>query len=55
MRTTQSRDLAVLAAILHKQRTGRLEVVDVMAGSGVRAARYLHQADADLVLCNDIR
>ena len=32
-----SRDLAVLAALDHKERTGRLRVLDACAGSGSRA------------------
>ncbi|GLC35987.1 hypothetical protein PLESTF_001246700 [Pleodorina starrii] len=47
------RDLAILAAVLQRQRTGRLHVLDVMAGSGMRGARYLTQADADEVWIND--
>ncbi|GFR41355.1 hypothetical protein Agub_g2038, partial [Astrephomene gubernaculifera] len=47
------RDLAVLAAALQRRRTGRLRVLDVMAGSGMRGARYLTQADADEVWVND--
>lgn len=41
--STQGRDLAVLAAAVHRRQTGRLHVLDVMAGSGVRGARYLQQ------------
>ncbi|KAG2499128.1 hypothetical protein HYH03_002711 [Edaphochlamys debaryana] len=48
------RDLAVLAAALQRKRTGRLRVLDVMAASGMRGARYLLQADADEVWCNDL-
>ncbi|EFJ44766.1 hypothetical protein VOLCADRAFT_42766, partial [Volvox carteri f. nagariensis] len=47
------RDLAVLAAALHRERTGCLRVLDVMAGSGMRGARYFSQADADEVWIND--
>ncbi|GIL43453.1 hypothetical protein Vafri_923 [Volvox africanus] len=47
------RDLAVLAAVLHRRRTGTLRVLDVMGGSGMRGARYLAQADADEVWVND--
>ena len=41
--SAQGRDLAVLAAAVHRRRTGRLRVLDVMSGSGVRGARYLQQ------------
>eukprot|EP00879_Flechtneria_rotunda_P018630 GHRR01019551.1.p1 GENE.GHRR01019551.1~~GHRR01019551.1.p1 ORF type:complete len:434 (+),score=148.18 GHRR01019551.1:652-1953(+) len=51
--SAQGRDLAVLAAAVYKRQTGRLRVLDVMAGSGMRGARYLTQADADIVWCND--
>ncbi|GIL72542.1 hypothetical protein Vretifemale_2895 [Volvox reticuliferus] len=47
------RDLAVLVAALHRRRTGRLRVLDVMGGSGMRGARYFAQADADEVWVND--
>ena len=51
------RDLAVLAATLHRQR--RLDpsapflCLDAMCGSGIRALRYLAQAGADFVWAND--
>jgi hypothetical protein len=38
----------VLAAAVHKRRTGRLTVLDVMAGSGMRGARYLLQVAAGM-------
>ena len=41
--SAQGRDLAVLAAAVHRQSNGRLRVLDVMSGSGVRGARYLQQ------------
>lgn len=47
------RDLAMLSASVYKHEVGSLRVLDVMAGSGVRGARYLRQAGADLVWCND--
>lgn len=37
------RDLAVLAAALYRQEHGRLNVLELMAGSGMRGARYLRQ------------
>ncbi len=40
------RDLAVLAAALHKRRTGRLRVLEACCGSGMRGARYLAQVCA---------
>ena len=39
-----ARDLSVLAAAAHKAASGRLRVLDVMAGSGMRGARYVQQA-----------
>lgn len=51
--SAQARDLAILAATVYKRQTGRLRVLDVMAGSGVRGARYLQQAGADFVWSND--
>jgi hypothetical protein len=48
-RPTQARDLAVLAAAAYRRAHGRLRVLDAMAGSGVRAARYIAQAGADFV------
>eukprot|EP00466_Bigelowiella_natans_P015796 jgi/Bigna1/34165/e_gw1.4.49.1 len=48
-----SRDLAVLAAKVYRNYTGRLHVLDLMSGCGVRAKRYLVQADADSVWAND--
>ncbi|PWA71278.1 N2,N2-dimethylguanosine tRNA methyltransferase [Artemisia annua] len=47
------RDLAVLAATLHKQSTGSLRVLDAMCGCGIRSLRYLAEAKADFVLAND--
>ena len=37
--SAQGRDLAVLAAAVYKKSVGRLRVLDVMAGCGVRSAR----------------
>ncbi len=50
-RTT--RDLGVLAAALYRQETGHLSALDAMAATGVRSLRYLAEAGADRVLCND--
>jgi len=47
--SAQARDLAVLAAAAYRRRVGGLRVLDVMAGSGVRAARYISEAGADFV------
>ncbi|XP_047096283.1 tRNA (guanine(26)-N(2))-dimethyltransferase-like [Lolium rigidum] len=51
------RDLAVLAATLHRQRrlhpSSPFLCLDVMCGSGIRALRYLAQAGADFVWAND--
>lgn len=46
--SAQGRDLAVLLAAVYKRKTGRLHVLDVMAGSGVRGARYLNQVCREL-------
>jgi hypothetical protein len=43
--SAQGRDLAVLAAAVYKRQHGRLRVLDVMSGSGMRGARYLTQVD----------
>mmetsp|Transcript_33373 Transcript_33373/g.64509 ORF Transcript_33373/g.64509 Transcript_33373/m.64509 type:complete len:522 (+) Transcript_33373:54-1619(+) len=51
--SAQSRDLAVLAALVHRNDTGQLDVLDLMSGSGVRALRYFRQAQADSVWAND--
>lgn len=52
--SSQGRDLALLAAALNRRRSGSLRVLDVMSGSGMRAARFLHHASADHVTANDI-
>jgi tRNA (guanine26-N2/guanine27-N2)-dimethyltransferase len=41
--SAQGRDLAVLAAAVHRRQHGQLRVLDVMAGSGMRGARYIQQ------------
>ncbi|KAL6762976.1 S-adenosyl-L-methionine-dependent methyltransferase [Haematococcus lacustris] len=53
--SAQARDLAVLAVSVFKSRSPDqpFRVLDVMAGSGVRGARYLQQAGVDAVWCND--
>eukprot|EP00193_Tetraselmis_chui_P017102 CAMPEP_0177774762 /NCGR_PEP_ID=MMETSP0491_2-20121128/13710_1 /TAXON_ID=63592 /ORGANISM="Tetraselmis chuii, Strain PLY429" /LENGTH=376 /DNA_ID=CAMNT_0019293223 /DNA_START=1 /DNA_END=1131 /DNA_ORIENTATION=+ len=52
--SAQARDLAVLAALAYQRRTGRrFRVLDACSGSGVRGARYLHQAGVQSVWCND--
>lgn len=48
-----SRDLSVLAAALYKREHGRLRVLDAFSGVGSRGSRYLAQAGADFVHCND--
>ncbi|MEM9093083.1 MAG: tRNA (guanine-N1)-methyltransferase [Cyanobacteria bacterium P01_F01_bin.53] len=47
------RNLAILAAIAHKQRTGNLRIIDAMTGCGVRPLRYVLEADADYVWANE--
>ncbi|KAH9325681.1 hypothetical protein KI387_005859, partial [Taxus chinensis] len=49
----EGRDLGVLAAAVYRNTTGRLRVMDLMCGCGLRAARYLSQANADFVWAND--
>jgi hypothetical protein len=49
--SAQGRDLAVLAAALQRRTTGRLRVLDVMAGSGMRGARYLTQVCVCVCVC----
>jgi tRNA (guanine26-N2/guanine27-N2)-dimethyltransferase len=48
-----SRDLGVLAAIVCRQSHPQLAVLDGMSGCGVRALRYLVEAEADTVWAND--
>jgi hypothetical protein len=56
--SAQARDLAVLAAAVHRKRhndsNAALRVLDAFAGSGVRAARYVTQAGATFVWSNDL-
>lgn len=47
------RDLAVLAAAIHRHRHGRLRVIDAMTGCGVRSLRYHLEAGADWVWANE--
>ena len=51
--STHGRDLAVLSASLLKDERGRLRVLDLMCGSGIRSTRYLTQSKADFVWAND--
>jgi tRNA (guanine26-N2/guanine27-N2)-dimethyltransferase len=48
-----ARDLALLAAALHRQRLGHLRVMDAMSGCGVRALRYCLEANATQVWVNE--
>lgn len=48
-----ARDLGVLAACVYRGGTGRLRVLDAMAGSGVRSLRYYLEGGADWVWAND--
>lgn len=48
-----ARDLGILAAVLYKQQTGRLRVLETMAGCGIRSLRYGLEAGADWVWTND--
>ncbi|WP_255516249.1 hypothetical protein [cf. Phormidesmis sp. LEGE 11477] len=50
------RDLAILAALAYKRRSvedGQLRIMEAMAGCGVRAVRYLLEAEADYVWVNE--
>ncbi len=48
-----TRDLGVLAAKVYKQTQGKLRVLDVMTGCGVRSIRYYLESDADYIWAND--
>lgn len=47
------RDLGVLAAIIYRQDTGGLRVLDAMAGCGVRSLRYCWESEADSIWVNE--
>ncbi len=47
------RDLGVLAATVYKQQQGKLRILDVMAGTGVRSLRYYLEAQADFLWVNE--
>lgn len=47
------RDLGVLAAIVYRQRWGRLRVLETMSASGIRSLRYGLEAQADWIWAND--
>ncbi len=47
------RDLAVLSAIAYRQTHGHLRILDAMTGCGVRALRYVLEANADFVWANE--
>ncbi len=48
-----ARDLGVLAAAIYRADTGRLRVLDAMAGCGVRSLRYWQESGADWVWTNE--
>ena len=48
-----ARDLAILAAVLEKQRLAQLRILDAMTGCGVRPLRYCLEAGADQVWANE--
>lgn len=48
-----ARDLGLLAAAVYRAETGRLRVLETMAGCGIRALRYSLEAGADFVWTND--
>ncbi len=48
-----TRDLGILAAAIYKQETGKLKVLDVMTGCGVRSLRYYLESGADAIWAND--
>jgi len=47
------RDLGVLAAIVYRQQTGHLRVLEPMSGCGIRSLRYGLEAGADWIWAND--
>jgi tRNA (guanine26-N2/guanine27-N2)-dimethyltransferase len=47
------RDLGVLLAAAHQRKTGRLRVLEAMAGCGVRSLRYWQESGADWVWANE--
>jgi tRNA (guanine26-N2/guanine27-N2)-dimethyltransferase len=48
-----ARDLGVLAAAIYRADTGNLQVLDAMAGCGVRSLRYWLESQADWVWANE--
>lgn len=48
-----ARDLGVLAAAVYRADTGKLQVLDAMAGCGVRSLRYWLESQADWVWVNE--
>ncbi len=48
-----TRDLGVLAAKVYKQNQGKLRILDVMTGCGVRSIRYYLESEADYIWAND--
>ena len=51
--TKLTRDLGILAAKTYQQETGKLRVLDAMAGCGVRGLRYILEAEAQWVWVNE--
>lgn len=51
--TKRVRDLGILAAATYQQETGKLRVLDAMAGCGIRALRYALEAGAEWVWVNE--
>ncbi|MEW6492885.1 MAG: tRNA (guanine-N1)-methyltransferase [Cyanobacteriota bacterium] len=48
-----ARDLGVLAAAIYRLDTGSMQVLDAMAGCGVRSLRYWKESQADWVWTNE--
>ncbi|NER38653.1 MAG: tRNA (guanine-N1)-methyltransferase [Oscillatoria sp. SIO1A7] len=48
-----ARDLGVLAGAVYRQETGRLRVLEAMAGCGVRSLRYWLESEADSLWANE--
>ena len=48
-----ARDLGVLAAAIYRFDTGSLQVLDAMAGCGIRSLRYWKESEADWVCANE--
>lgn len=48
-----ARDLAILAAGVHREETGQLRVLEAMSGCGIRSLRYWQESQASWVWANE--